>query len=879
MRLLNTTTGRFQVIIDPRSVRYAILSHVWSRPEDGPGYKPEQSYQDVARRIAQAGPDGDALSKLSEKIRKACEIARMHGFEFIWIDTCCIDQTSSAEVSESINSMFEWYSCSNVCYAYLDTVEPKDHARQKVSHFRRSRWFKRGWTLQELIAPQNVLFLSKAWTIIGTKYSLAHIIEEETEIDAEVLRYNRMPSQVPVAQRMGWASKRSTTKTEDAAYCLVGIFGVNLTPIYGEGAANAFIRLQKAILESSPDQSIFVWGKHVSASSLPKLSVDSAYSAAAPDPYLLASSPTNYIEGIPQIASISPERLAERLGGQTVRYPRYSLTSSGLCTRLPLIQYTHSDVDYWLAVLSCEDREGNLIALVLHPVSGPLPSSPTHSRPPETVLCVGVSATSEAHGSGVRTLSQTDFDRFRVVTLSQAQIDACLQAEGKFHPDAEVYIKHCPLGTDLSMHRTPSSHNRTRLTHDMFPHAPFDVMLSEWSDQLLRTNHQFLVEIHPSGAERSCSVELKKGNETIAVSLQRCDCAAGQNDGELCVKVRPAPPGPKSKRLQCKNEHVAQWSYRDGIACTTYGLKQLSNGEARYLRVSLSLRDWSPQQLTHSQYILDIELLTHPNNSSHSLPPLHHANADNSPIAGTAAPQLRHPERTLREQALRHGTHPLPAIAIDEASTDAESEHRDGHRGSGRLPKSSTVPAVSQKLQKKAGNSPVASRRSRQDASDGVHSAPDRSEDMRGDPRSQLERLDTSLSARLEPLRGRRGLSNDSTVYDRLRPRSDSPAPLDNDSQAFDPNDPFIQTMTGQTLTPVSAQSTQRHRIHGPASFTDGSSSNTHGQALPDSARLGRRRSASDPNGKKSGHNPAKEKRRSKGLLRLPWKKRNSTSQ
>ncbi|TFK90614.1 HET-domain-containing protein, partial [Polyporus arcularius HHB13444] len=260
MRLLNTTTGRFVIVIDPRSVRYAILSHVWARPEDGPGYKPEQTYQEVLRRIAQAAPDGDVLSKLSEKIRKACEIARMHGFEFIWIDTCCIDQTSSAEVSEAINSMFEWYSCSNVCYAYLDTVEPGDHARHKVSLFRRSRWFKRGWTLQELIAPQNVLFLSKAWTLIGTKYSLAHIIEEETEIDAEVLRHNHMPSEIPVAQRMGWASKRNTTKLEDAAYCLVGIFSVNLTPIYGEGLRSAFIRLQKAILDSTPDQSIFVWG-------------------------------------------------------------------------------------------------------------------------------------------------------------------------------------------------------------------------------------------------------------------------------------------------------------------------------------------------------------------------------------------------------------------------------------------------------------------------------------------------------------------------------------------------------------------------------------------------------------------------------------------
>ena len=716
MRLLNTTTGRFEIINDPRSVRYAILSHVWARPEDGSHYKPEQSYKDVVRRIAQAGPDGDVLSKLSEKIRKACEIARIHGFGYIWIDTCCIDQTSSAEVSESINSMFQWYSCSNVCYAYLDTVEPGDHARHKVSQFRRSRWFKRGWTLQELIAPQNVLFLSKAWTIIGTKYSMAQIIEDETEIDAEVLRYNRMPSEVPIAQRMGWASKRNTTKAEDAAYCLIGIFGVNLTPIYGEGLDSAFLRLQKAILESSPDQSIFVWGKHIRASSLPDMSVDIA-PLATPDHYLLASSPKNFLERLPHITPISPERLAQRLGGQTIKYPRYSVTSSGLCTRLPLIQYTHRDNDYWLGILSCEDRDESLIALVLHPVSGPFPTSLAHSRSPEEVLCVGLTAAPETHG---RALPQTGLDHFRIVALTQAQIDVCLQSEGKFHPDAEVYIKHCPLGTDLTMHRTPSGHDRARLTHDMFPGAPFDVMLSQWSDQLLRTNHQFLVEIHPAGAERSCSVELKKGNETIAVTLQRCDCAAGQNDGELCVKVRPAPTSLKSKRVHCKNEHVAQWSYRDGIACTTYSLKQLSNGEARYLRVSLSLRDWSPKQL---QYILDIELLTHPNNASHSLPPLQHANVDASPVTGTKPSLYTHPEETLRQQALRHRSHPLPAIAINEPSFDAESVHHNGHEGSVRIPRSSTVPTAGQKPQPRMDSTLLSGRRGRQSVSADAHSS------------------------------------------------------------------------------------------------------------------------------------------------------------
>ncbi|KAH9208516.1 hypothetical protein DL95DRAFT_428641 [Leptodontidium sp. 2 PMI_412] len=167
------------------------------------------------------------------KIEGVCGIAVSDGFEYIWIDTCCIDKTSSAELSEAINSMFRWY--------YFE----KD--------FRDSRWFTRGWTLQELIAPSRVVFYSKTWEDLGTKSSFKSLISEITGIPGQALlenivQNNGLTFRLSITQRMSWASRRRTTREEDRAYSLLGIFGINMPMLYGEGKA-AFHGLQEEIYE------------------------------------------------------------------------------------------------------------------------------------------------------------------------------------------------------------------------------------------------------------------------------------------------------------------------------------------------------------------------------------------------------------------------------------------------------------------------------------------------------------------------------------------------------------------------------------------------------------------------------------------------------
>ncbi|KAI0350690.1 HET-domain-containing protein [Trametes cingulata] len=253
MHLLCTADGRLRHFSSPRSLppgeRYAILSHVWS--DDG-----EQSFQELKALIESGG----SLRKASAKVREFCRFARSQGYHWVWIDSCCIDKTSSAELSEAINAMYRWYADAHVCYAYLADVSDQEDPRRVSSTFRRSKWFTRGWTLQELIAPRFLVFLSKTWTVIGTKSSLARTIEEVTGVDRDVLTFAKPLEAVSVARRMSWAAGRQTSRLEDEAYSLMGIFGVYMPTIYGEGY-NAFVRLQEEILRHISDQSLFVWGE------------------------------------------------------------------------------------------------------------------------------------------------------------------------------------------------------------------------------------------------------------------------------------------------------------------------------------------------------------------------------------------------------------------------------------------------------------------------------------------------------------------------------------------------------------------------------------------------------------------------------------------
>ncbi|OJT08197.1 Vegetative incompatibility protein HET-E-1 [Trametes pubescens] len=337
-RFLNTHTGEFEWHPDPMKVTYAILSHVWRMPEEGG----EQTYDDV-RRIQQeveadrrvhsslrVGSDRAAVSDtstatswapfasvelghimndecgtifshrgLSSKIKRFCKVAREAGFRLVWNDACCIDKSSSAELSEALNSMYEWYRLSDMCYVYLVDVPDGDVPQKDSSDFRWSKWHRRGWTLQELIAPERILFLTESWNFLGTKMGLARTLERIIGVDFDILVGRATVDSVSVARRMSWAARRETTRVEDRAYSLLGIFGLHMSPMYGEGE-NAFLRLQEEIIRSVPDQSTFAWGGCLSTL---RLSDEGEWSMQRErwlhgDKHygLLASSPTSFSE-------------------------------------------------------------------------------------------------------------------------------------------------------------------------------------------------------------------------------------------------------------------------------------------------------------------------------------------------------------------------------------------------------------------------------------------------------------------------------------------------------------------------------------------------------------------------------------------------------
>jgi hypothetical protein len=243
MHLIHNKTLELHECLVAGAEPYAILSHTW-----GEG---EVSLQEMRA--------GNSRTKTGyEKIRRCCEMAATDGFEYSWVDTCCIDKTSSAELSEAINSMYQWYEAAGVCYAYLADVPTGLDPESTSQAIRRSRWFTRGWTLQELIAPESVIFFDNQWKELGTKYSMQGLVSDITTIQREALQFSNHVMGFSVAQRMSWASMRETTRVEDLAYCLMGLFRVNMPMLYGEGS-RAFIRLQEEILKTTPDHSILAW--------------------------------------------------------------------------------------------------------------------------------------------------------------------------------------------------------------------------------------------------------------------------------------------------------------------------------------------------------------------------------------------------------------------------------------------------------------------------------------------------------------------------------------------------------------------------------------------------------------------------------------------
>lgn len=275
MRLLDTTTLAFKEVYSPSSLRYAILSHRWSDEE--------VSFEDfvLAQQPADLVPPWQVAQARTirqrtgfDKIIRFCAFAKSHGYDYCWLDTCCIDKRSSAELSEAINSMWEWYWDSGLCCVYLaDVALPILGPSGLPGTFSHSAWFTRCWTLQELLAPRRVTFWTSSWEVIGQITKNAHASWSDTpnEIVVEVARVTGIPQEVlmdrykpatkTVAQRMSWAAGRRSTRAEDVAYSLLGLFDVNMPLLYGE-RHKAFTRLQHEIIRQSYDMSIFAWRSH-----------------------------------------------------------------------------------------------------------------------------------------------------------------------------------------------------------------------------------------------------------------------------------------------------------------------------------------------------------------------------------------------------------------------------------------------------------------------------------------------------------------------------------------------------------------------------------------------------------------------------------------
>ena len=243
---------------DDGDTEYAILSHRWVDPT-------EVDYEemvDLARMNVEE--QNEIRQRLGyKKIMDTCTRARSDGYEWAWVDTCCIDKRSSAELSEAINSMYRWYANSKVCYTYLHDVHgssiPNNRNKRKYPKSNGwPEWFSRGWTLQEMIAPSHVQFFNKDWTYIGDKKMLSLALTGITGVPERVLKEGLTGNPPCVAQIMSWASRRKTTRVEDIAYSLMGLLDVNMPMLYGEGR-KAFHRLQLEIIRTSNDQSIFAW--------------------------------------------------------------------------------------------------------------------------------------------------------------------------------------------------------------------------------------------------------------------------------------------------------------------------------------------------------------------------------------------------------------------------------------------------------------------------------------------------------------------------------------------------------------------------------------------------------------------------------------------
>ncbi|KAH9913131.1 HET-domain-containing protein [Epithele typhae] len=561
MWLLSTSRAELQYFDSPETVPggYAILSHVWQSDVA------EDTFQDLRKLYARCSEASSCpRDYVSSKTRQCCILAEQEGYQYAWNDTCCIDKSNDVELSESINSMFRYYAQAEICFAYLYDVPSGDVQNDSVCRhrFRISRWHERGWTLQELLAPESLVFFSQDWEVLGTKCDLAELLEEVTQIPREVLRHEQEITEMSVAQRLSWAATRRTTKVEDEAYCLMGILGINMPTLYGEGS-NAFRRLQEEIMRQSTDMSLFAWGHHLDdTGTLPSsLVLQAPPSLDSHHSFLLAPSSSvfvtcahvrqvchaesqqffkagdRHVSVLHSLQTASQQSLVKRVMRKKVAGLHiFTVTPYGVHARVPVIKLSASIA---VAVLLCSvSTTGQQLGLLL--TASPASSDPSR---PLYYPCITTSENSS----------------YRLVPLDTSRGQLFLFGKPASAKWRDIYLAHRP----------PPSPPARRIFLNRSLTTPFRI--PRWTFHALARARHHLELLAPAGGDASpdwdgatpttlvLSTSADLARARFGVLLGRC---GGDRDRDAAPPPTfgGAPGGGQCQGdHQCAVDHVASW--------------------------------------------------------------------------------------------------------------------------------------------------------------------------------------------------------------------------------------------------------------------------------------------------------------------------------
>lgn len=372
MRLINLETLQLESFTGYGKIpSYAILSHTWGPDEVTYADMTTKSREELEKKagyqkIVNFGQfvrnrDVSKTPKKSTRCARDRRVDRKNASPMwptayrpthLWVDTCCIDKSSSSELSEAINSMFAWYQEASFCVAVLEDYEhpggeSSSEYRPSEDAFLHCRWFTRGWTLQELLAPGRLFFADMNWVFLGHREGVLDPVSAASGIDAMYLKDGSW-QKANIAKRLSWAAKRETTRPEDLAYCLLGVFGVHMPLLYGEGGHSAFIRLQEEIIKEFDDHSIFAWGRRNHAKNGPWNESPNVVLGA------FASHPSQF-QGLDNVQTHAGDEEEP-----------HTVTNKGIRIRLPIVNV---DSNTTIAILRCHtsDLLGGFIGIYIEP--------------------------------------------------------------------------------------------------------------------------------------------------------------------------------------------------------------------------------------------------------------------------------------------------------------------------------------------------------------------------------------------------------------------------------------------------------------------------------------------------------------------------------